>query len=200
VSTLRVSNLQNNTGSGTISVPTGNKIRGVDGASIYSAGQVVQVIYARTDNRTTFSSANSGNGTTVTDLNLTITPKFSTSLLVMQWMINGELHQDNTFLIHRNGSLITDTSYTGYNSSVGNIRSSGYASAFYDQNEDSTPSNWFIQYSIPASSTTAVTFAPAVRGSGASAYTFALNRTISGSTGDNYESMVSSGMIMEVAQ
>lgn len=163
-------------------------------------GSVVQVKNVRTDTRTTYASNNSGNGTTITDLNLTITPKFSDSLLIIQWMINAELHQDNTFLIHKNGSLITTTGETGYNSVVGNIRSSGYASAFYDQNEDSTPSNWFIQYYTVAGSTSSMTFAPAVRGSGASNYTFALNRVIGTSTGDNMESMVSTGIIWEIAQ
>lgn len=161
---------------------------------------IVQVKYVRTDNRTTYASNNSGDGTTITDLNLTITPKYSNSLLLCQWMINGELHQDNVFLIHRNGALVTTSTYEGYNNAQGNNRWSGIASGFYDQNEDSTPSNWFLQYLIPAGSTTATTLAPAVRSSSGSNFTLALNRTINGASQDAYERMVSTGTIWEIAQ
>jgi hypothetical protein len=161
---------------------------------------IVQVKYVRTDNRTTYASNNSGDGTTITDLNLTITPKYSNSLLLCQWMVNGELHQDNVFLIHRNGALVTTSTYEGYNNAQGNNRWSGIASGFYDQNEDSTPSNWFLQYLIPAGSTTATTLAPAVRSSSGSNFTLALNRTINAASQDAYERMVSTGTIWEIAQ
>jgi hypothetical protein len=198
MSTLRVSNLQNNSGSGTISVPTGNKLTSADAGAIYTSGQIIQCKYVRTDNRSAISSISSGNGTRISDLSLTITPKNANSLLIMQWMINGELHQDNVFLIHKNSALITTAGSEGYNNSSGNSRWSGIASGFYDQNESSTPSNWVIQYSILAGSTESATYAPAVRGSNASDYTFYMNRTY-GSTGqDAYETMVSTGMIMEV--
>jgi hypothetical protein len=166
----------------------------------YPPDSIVQVKYIRTDLRTTYSSGTSGNGTTVAALNLTIVPKYANSLLLMQWMINGELHQDNVFLIHKDGAVITTATYEGYNNVLGNIRSSGVMSAFYDQNEDSTPSNWFLQYLVPASSVASAVYAPAVRSSSASAFTFALNRTISGSTGDAYESHISTGTIWEIAQ
>lgn len=161
---------------------------------------IVQVKYLRTDTRTTYASSTSGNGTTVTALNLTITPKYANSILLMQWMINGEIHQDNVFLVHRDGSLVTTASYEGYNSAAGNNRYSGVMAGFYDQNEDSTPSNWFLQYAMPANAATSTTFAPAVRSSSATAYTFALNRTLSGTLGDSHESMVSTGTIWEIAQ
>jgi hypothetical protein len=166
----------------------------------YPPDSVVQVKYIRTDLRTTYSSGTSGNGTTVAALNLTIVPKYANSLLLMQWMINGELHQDNVFLIHKDGAVITTATYEGYNNVLGNIRSSGVMSAFYDQNEDSTPSNWFLQYLVPAASVASAVYAPAVRSSSTSAFTFALNRTINGSTGDAHESHISTGTIWEIAQ
>jgi hypothetical protein len=79
----------------------------------YPSGTVIQTIVARTDTRTTFASNNSGNGTTITQLNLTIVPRFTNSRIWCQWMINGELHQDNTFVIHRDGAVAT--SPAGYN-------------------------------------------------------------------------------------
>ena len=164
------------------------------------SGSVVQTVTVRSDARNTYSAANSGNGTTVPVLNLTITPRFASSTIICDWMINGEMHQDSTFLIHKDGALVTTAGNTGYNSAVGNIRSSGMMSAFYDQNEDSTPSNWKLLYIDSTTlSTASRTYAPAVRGSGASNWTLALNRTLNGSTGDNYESMVSIGVAMEIA-
>ena len=175
-----------------ISIPSGH--------NLHYPGSIVQVQTVRSDLRTTYSSAASGNGTTVSELNLTITPKFSNSLIACQWMINGEMHHNNVFLIHRDGALVTTTGQTGYNSTTGNSRWSGYASAFYDQNESSTPSNWFIQYFGTANSTASTTIAPAVRASSGTAYTFYLNRTVASAGSDGSETMVSTGMIMEIAQ
>jgi hypothetical protein len=163
-------------------------------------GTVLQVQTVRSDARTTISSNNSGNGTTITQLSLSITPKFANSKLIMQWMINGEHQQDNVFLIHKNGSLITTAGETGYNAESGNVRWSGIAAGFYDQNESSTPSNWFIQYECVSGSTTPQVFAPATRSSVATSYTFFLNRTFASLGTDNQETLVSNGTIWEIAQ
>ena len=193
MSKVTVTNLSNQNG-GAIGLAAGTVLR--------SPGMVIQTQYVRTNARTTYSSPNSGNGVTITDLNLTITPRLSTSLLIMQWMINAEWTTawDNVFVLHKNGLLITTPGYQGYNQFGGNARWSGFVSGMYDNNSDSTMANYFLQYAIPAQSTTQQTFAPAVRGSGATSYTFFLNRCV-GSTGtDNYEVSVSSGVIYEVAQ
>lgn len=194
MSTLSVGNLQGlPTNSNVITIPAGHVL--------YAPGMIAQVKYFRSDVRTTYTANTSGNGTTVTELNLTITPKFANSLLLMQWMINGEMHQDSVFLIHRDGSLVTTAGYTGYNSVGGNNRWSGVMSAFYDQDQASTSSNWFLQYAMPAVSTAATTFAPAVRASGGTAYTLSLNSTLANSGGaDNYENTISTGTIWEIMQ
>ena len=175
-----------------ISIPVGH--------TLYAPGSVVQVQTVRSDSRITISSNNSGDGTTITQLNLSITPKFANSKLIMQWMINGEHHQDNIFLIHKNGSLITTAGATGYNAESGNVRWSGIAAGFYDQNESSTPSNWFIQYECISGSTATQVFAPATRASGATNYTFYLNRTYTNTGSDTAETLVSNGIIWEIAQ
>lgn len=181
------------------SIPS-SKISGSLTASSMPPGAIVQCVTRRTDVRSTWSSPNSGNGTTVSDLTLTITPKFSNSLLVIQWNINYEMHQDNVWLIHRDGVIITDAGATGYNSSIGNIRSSGVSVSDYDQNEDSTPQSRLIQFIIPSGSLTSRTYSPAVRSSSTGNYTLYLNRTVSGSTGDAHESSISTGIIWEVMQ
>jgi hypothetical protein len=175
-----------------------NQIQTIAGKPILnSTGSIIQTVYGRSDSRTTFASNSSGDGTTVSPLGLTITPTNANNRIICQWMINGELYQDNVWLIHRDGALITTAGEEGRNS-VSNNRWSGYASAFYDQNESSTPSNWNIMYSQIAGSTASRTYAPAVRGSGASAYTFYLNRTVSIDGSDNYENMVSTCILYEV--
>jgi hypothetical protein len=161
---------------------------------------IVQVKYYRTDARNTYTAANSGNGTTITDLNLTITPKYSNSIILMQWMINCEFHHDNVFLLHKDGALITTSSYEGYNNVAGNNRWSGVASGQYDNDNNSTMYNIFLQYAIPASSTASATYSPAVRASQATAYTFYLNRTQGSAGSDSYEVTISTGTIWEIAQ
>lgn len=162
-------------------------------------GMIIQTVTKRVDTKTTYNSAASGNGTTITDMGITITPLYATSNLIIQWSLNGELHQDNVLLIHKDGNLITTSGQEGYNNNAGNQRWSGYCSAFYDRNEDSTPSNWNIMYSCPAGEITSRTYAPAVRGAGGTAYTFALNRCIVDNTDPYRESMVSFAIAYEVA-
>ena len=177
-------------------------IQTVAGKTILNGtGSIIQTVYVRSDTRTNFASGPSGDGTTITPLGLTITPTNANSRIICQWMINGELHQDNVILIHRDGSLITTAGEEGRNS-ISNNRWIGYASGFYDQNEDSTSSNWVIMYSQIAGSTATRTYAPAVRSSSSATYAFYLNRTI-GSTDageDAYERMVSTGVLYEVVQ
>jgi hypothetical protein len=174
-----------------------NAIQTVAGKPILnSTGSIIQTVFARTDSRTTYASNNSGDGTTMSALNLAITPINANNRIICQWMINGEVHQDNVILIHRDGALITTAGEEGRNS-VSNSRWVGYAAAFYDQNESSTPSNWVIAYSQIAGSTASRTYAPAVRASSAGNYTFYLNRTVT-DTGDAFENMVSTGIAYEV--
>jgi hypothetical protein len=168
--------------------------------STYAPGHVVQVKTIRTDARVTFASNNSGNGTTITQLNLSITPKSANSKLIIQWMINGEIGNDHSFVIHKDGSLITTAGETGYNSEAGNVRWSGVVTTAYDVDNSTTPSNYFIQYDCIAGSTAPQVFAPAIRSAGPSNSTFFLNRTIETTGADAREAMISNGVIWEIAQ
>jgi hypothetical protein len=177
-----------------------NAIQTVAGKPILnSTGSIIQTVYVRSDSRSLYSSNNTGDGNPINPLALTITPTNANNRIICQWMINGELYQDNVFLIHRDGSLITTAGEEGRNS-ISNNRWIGYASAFYDQNEDTTPSNWIIMYSQIAGSTATRTYAPAVRSSGGNNWTFYLNRTVSSGDGgqDAYERMVSTAVLYEV--
>lgn len=178
--------------------PNGSPITIPFGHTLLYSGAIIQTVAIKSRDRTTFSSLTTGNGTEVLPLRVPITPKYSTSTIYLQWMVNGEFHHDNVFTIFQNGALVTTAGSEGYNSVSGNVRWSGYAVAQYDGDEASTPSNMYIQYSAPAGSTSARTYAPAVRSGGGTAYTFYLNRSIS-TIGDTYETQMSIGLAMEIA-
>jgi hypothetical protein len=162
-----------------------------------TSGNIIQVVYARTDARNTYASAATGDGTTITDLNISITPRNANNRLICQWMINCEVHWDNVLLIHRDGALITTVGEEGRNN-ISNNRWVGYAPFRYDNNNSSTPDNIFVMYSQIAGSTTSRTYAPAIRASGGTAYTFFLNRVVNSTGTDFQENMVSTAVIYEV--
>jgi hypothetical protein len=195
MSRLQITNIASQTGTGGIDVESGK--------SLYSSGMVVQTQFVRSDARTIYSLLVTGNGVPITDLNLNITPKFSSSLLMMQWMVNCEMSVsawDVVFLIHKNSQLITDPGYEGYNVLGGNNRWSGIAAGMYDNNSDSTMGNYFLQYAIPAFDTNSQTFSLAARSSNATAKNLLLNRTVASTGADAYEVSISTGVIMEIAQ
>lgn len=176
-----------------------DKIINTDGRDILrSTGNIVQVVRVRYDGRPTWSSNNSGNGTTINTLNLTITPKRATNRLICKWNMMGEMHHDNVYLIHRDGALITTAGEEGYNNQAGNNRWSGFGNQTYDQNDDSTPNIITLIYGCIAGSTAARTYAPAVRSSSGGNYTYYQNRTQSSTGQNNYENGVSFGVCYEV--
>ena len=192
MSKIIVGNVSPVYGQTAISVPSATNIR--------PGGSVIQVRTARSDVITTYSAPNSGIGTTITDLNLTIAPKSANNYLLFRWSIAGESNHNVNFLIHRDGALITDSGYQGFNNVVGNVNlQSGYVTSWYDNNTDSTGTMYWIQYYIRPSNTNSRTYAPAVRSSeNGAAYTFFFNR-VAGSAGqDNYENAVSNGVVMEI--
>jgi len=184
---------------GTIST-SGNAVVMESGATVRYPGQVVQVLTIRSDLRTAYYSNTSGDGTTISALNLSITPKFSSSLIIMEWMINCEVHHDNVFLVHQDGNLITTSGYEGYNIIGGNQRWSGYMGAPYDADEGSTMANYYMLYSIPATNLSQRTYAPAIRSSSGTAYVLTLNQPLGSQGQDAYENAVSAGYIIEIAQ
>jgi hypothetical protein len=178
-------------------VDTSMTVTGTPGTAFASPGSVIQTVYRRTDARFTYASSTS-DGTPIGELGLTITPKKANSLLVMKWMINAEFYQDNVFVIWTDNGLISQPEYQGYNNTQNNQVQNGIMSARYDIDENSTMSNWFLFFTAPANDTTTRTYYPAVRGT--STHTFALNRTIGSLGQDGYETAVSAGYIMEIAQ
>lgn len=156
-------------------------------------GKVVQTVTVTSHVRNTYSAPNSGNGTQITPLNLTITPYRADSIIWLRWTVAYEMHHDTVFLVQKDGSLI------GYNTDLGNNRWSGILTPQYDNDYSSTPQVNTINWFDTAGSTAARTYQLCVRSSGGSNYTFALNRTL-GSTGtDGHEIGVSHGIAREIS-
>jgi len=172
---------------------SGAEIAIANGTRIHQQGSIIQTVQVRTDTRTHWSAPNSGNGTPVTSLRLTITPKRADSWIWLRWTVAYEMHHDTSFLVHQNGSLI------GYNTNRGNTRWSGILTPAYDNNYNSTPQNNSINWFVKAGNTTSRYYDLAVRSSSGGNYTFSLNRTL-GSTGtDGHEIGISFGFAREIS-
>ena len=192
MSSLKVHTLEALSPDGIITVPKGH--------TIIQSGVPIQTIYKRSDIMKLYTALTSGNGVSISELGLSITPKKKDSLILLTWMINCELHHDAVFLVHQDGTLITIPGYEGYNNVAGNIRWSGIVSSHYDYDQASTPETIFIQYAVPAMTTTPRTYTPAIRASAGTAYTFALNRCLNSSGSYYIENTISTGMAMEIFQ
>jgi hypothetical protein len=171
---------------------------------VVSPGAPLQMLYFRTDERSQWS-APVGNlvGNRVLPLGLTITPLRANSLIIMTWMINGEVHNDTNWIIYLGEQPVSIAPYQGYNNSPANPgRWVGYVSGIYDAAGDvsTTQENTFLQYSIIANTTQTLTFYPAIKSSSGAAYTFNLNRVAAGTGADGQENAVSTGVIQEIAQ
>lgn len=180
---------------GAIQVTPDTRLVGAAAGAFVARGMVIQTVINKQNNRSTWSSPPTGNGTTITDMNLTISPKRAGSIILCEWTMFGEIQHDNVFVIHKNGSLAPG----GYNLNAGNNRWSGYHTCVYDGDDNSTPATHHMMYWDSPGSTASVTYAPAIRCSNGNTYTFALNRTL-GSTGQwAYENGVSIGIAWEIA-
>ena len=150
--------------------------------------------------RTTARSAYGYNGDVIlSDLNISITPKFSNSLLLVQWQIMYESDYNSVFRVYRDNGLVYTSGYQGYNENDGNGYS-GVASLMYDTDVASTPNSQMIQYFVPAGSTNTTTLQLAVRSSYNTGATFYLNRSVNSGGSNAYEIGVSTAVIWEIAQ
>jgi hypothetical protein len=200
-----------NGGSGIVVIryPITNNTIKVQSPSYFASPRApIQMLYYRTDERSQWSAPvglPTVVGNRVLPLGLTITPKRANSLIVMQWMINGEVHTDTNWTIHLNEGVIVKPGYQGYNGSgISFGQWVGYAAGTYDaaatNDVNSTMENTYLQYSFIAHSTETMTFYPAIKSSTTTAYTFSLNRCAGSLGADSFENAISTGVIMEIAQ
>lgn len=190
MSTLSVGSIQGLTGIADVSFAPGTKF-GVP-------GQVVQAKYVRSNLRTSFALTTSLPGTTVTELNLTITPTSANSLIVCEWQYSGEVYHDTNFYIHKNGNVVSDLGFEGRNSGSTNV-GYGYISGYYDaaNNNSTTPHNFALLYFTKAIDTASRTYAPAIIATTGTNTSY-FNRAVGSIGADAYENMVSSGLLLEI--
>lgn len=156
-------------------------------------GNIIQVVNTRVDALSSYSFS-SGNGTEISALNMTITPKYSNSKLLIFWEFGYESNYNGSIVVWKNGSILNN----GYNTVIGNQPYSGYATTAYDGGDvASTPNRNTITFVDSPGVTTATTYSLAIRSHEAS--TFRLNQAFSNAGANAYENQVSLGYIMEIA-
>jgi hypothetical protein len=140
-----------------------------------------------------------GDGTRIEDLVLSIKPKRFTNIIICEWQLTGEIHQDTCILVHKRGSsgrwlLPTSAGEQGYNGFYGNQPWSGISCGFYDVDHNSTPQSHSIRYSFIANTSEQVDISLALRGG----YGAALNRSYGSWGTTSYEVLKSYAWLYEV--
>lgn len=188
---------------GVVDLPTGNRISGADTGSLVAPGMVVQFATLRVDTLAAYAvTTSAGTGAAASDrviideLDITFTPKFADSKVLIQYMITGEGNTNDAVWM-----LLRDTTIIGRNAN-GTARWVGFAPYMYDGNNDSTPQAQCFMYVDAPGTTSAVTYHIAYQpsSSGVVTRTFYLNRSVASTGQSNYEVGISLINIMEIAQ
>jgi len=176
-----------------IAPQSGSEVGLAVGTQLQHEGKVIQTVTTRTDSRPLYTALNSGNGTAITQLRLTITPRRSDSWIWLRWTVFYEVDHDTVFLAQENGTLI------GFNTYRGNVRHSGILTPLYDANYSTTPQQSTINWFVRAGSTSSRFYDLAIRSSNTNNYTFALNRCLNSAGTDGQEVGVSWGFAREIS-
>lgn len=155
-------------------------------------GTVANVAMVQTRAQGSYAAPVSGNGTEITPLRLSLTPKKAGNRVILEWVVNGELHWDSTYIVTRNGVLL------GEATNVNNNRWAGIAVPNYDNNVDSTPSNTTVKIIDMNTLGTATDYELRVRSGSGTAYELRLNRTWSSTGQDVFETGLSVGTATEI--
>ncbi len=162
--------------------------------NIVKAGTMANIVVVQTRDQSTFAAPITGDGTEVTPLRLTITPKKAGNMIILDWIVNGEMHHDTVYIVTRNGVLLANTT------NASNNRWAGITAQPYGVDTASTPDNAVIRIIDTNSLATATTYELRVRGSSGTAYTLYLNRTAGAVGQDQYEASLSVGTATEIWQ
>ena len=197
MSNLRTNSLTAVGGTGTVTLPTGNVLRGTDAGSIYCPGSIVQVV---NNYFTTQSSVGIPAGyttfTNIPSFAATITPKFNTSTILVQVRWFGELAAQNTnwdtmWGIKRNGVAV------GYPVSSGAAQGITMASlGYYGDDANSTPEQLNLTYVDSPATTSPIVYQVCV--SSTAAPTIYTNRTVGGPGSSGLELGGSMITLMEI--
>ena len=181
-------------------IPTGGRLSGVDVGSIKAPGTVVQVINSTVSTQSTVSiPALNTTFTSVPNISVTITPKFSNSKILIQCRWFGELSVgtavwDTMFGLKRGGTSIGHAGATGAAQGI-----TMAALSYYANDGNSTPETVYLDYYDSPASTSALTYELCCNST--AAFTLYTNRVVSTLVGAGaYEVGVSSITAWEIAQ
>ncbi|MBT9170378.1 MAG: hypothetical protein DDT18_00719 [Actinobacteria bacterium] len=155
-------------------------------------GTIANVVTVQTRGQGLFAAPISGNGTAITPLNLTITPKRAGNRIILEWIVNGEGHWDVAYIVTRNDILLADTT------NAANDRWACIVTQPYDTEVNSTPDNAVVKTIDMNSLGVLSTYRLHVRSSGPTAHTLFLNRTAGSFSIDSHETCLSTGIAAEI--
>jgi microcystin-dependent protein len=141
----------------------------------------------------------------VSDLRISITPKYANSLIVIEMVFSCEPNKHNSglWMGELNTSdeiqLITRTGYEGYNPNAQTGRNNFYSSGWYDGDDDSTMKSIPLTYIDKPNTTNQKTYSP-IFGSASSDAFLVLNASKTVSNNYRYEYGVSTISIKEIRQ
>lgn len=167
-------------------------------SSLAAPGVPVQLVYNRVDTKDVVAFATAGStGSYISSLDTTITPRSSTSKILITYCISYEVVQDTVFRLYR--------SVGGVDTMIGtNVNDSNYWSGIwypgYDADNASTPMTNTFMYLDTPSTTSAITYKLMIQSAGTGASSFYLNRSISSAGQASYEVAISQVFLQEISQ
>lgn len=194
MSNLRVSSISHRAGSGIVTIPTDNRILGTDVGSVLApGGQIVQTVYKRVDDKLALGFAAAGSaGSFITQLDTSITPKYSNSKIFIQACLTFEVQNDTVFRLYRDATPI------GLNVNDSNYWSGTWITN-YDPDLSSTPNTHTFLYMDSPGVNVPLTYRIMIQSAGIGANTFYLNRAVGSAGQQNYEVAISQIIIQEIA-
>ncbi len=188
-----------NTSSGNVvatDVVSGNRLSAT--SSLAAPGVPVQMVYNRVDSKDVVAFATAGStGSYISSLDTTITPRSSTSKILINYCLTYEVVHDTVFRLYR--------SIGGVDTMIGtNVNDSNYWSGIwvpgYDADNSSTPMTNTFMYLDSPSTTSAITYKLMIQSAGTGASSFYLNRSISSAGQASYEVGISQVFLQEISQ
>ena len=170
------------------------------GNGAYNTGGIIQIQRTQYDTAETYSSVTADTDFEITQLAVNITPTSTSSVIMLQSQICGELGDQDD---HWNHVLFFFRDSTALKATASSNRQIGISALTRTHNSDvaSTPEIGFFQYFDSPSSTSQITYKVGMRlrYAGGSGVDFALNRTISDTDSDVHERLVSYISATEIA-
>ena len=170
----------------TLSAPTNGsgRIFNVDGT-------VVQTVSLRYDTKSSWSYPAGPTNVIVSDLNITITPKYATSKILLTYMLSYETQYNSVFRLGRNGTEFLR------NSTDGN-RWSGFANPGYEPDTASTPMTNTFMYMDYFPTLSSITYNLIVSSSDSGNGILYMNRAYSSAGANDYEVGISYVIAQEI--